>query len=99
MAFSNNRHSIYSNASGSPFQGVTPVGQAGNLTSSALLAALHNAYLSGTPFSLDAATTLVVNSGVGQSQSSFVGIYDEELGTRAWEHARRRAEDQTIVLA
>ncbi|TGZ77235.1 hypothetical protein EX30DRAFT_311518 [Ascodesmis nigricans] len=99
MSFSNNRHSIYSNASASPFQAIGGQQQPGNITTSALLNALHNSYVSGTPYPLDATTTLVVNSGNGQGSGSFVATIDEEIGTRAWEHARRRAEDQTIILA
>ncbi|KAI5781412.1 chitin synthase-domain-containing protein [Geopyxis carbonaria] len=97
MSFSN-RHSIYSTTSATPYQGAAGAHNiVGTLTTSSLLSALHNAYQSGTSYQLDAATTLVVNSG-SQGSSSFHGVFDEELGMRAWEHARRRAEDQTIVL-
>jgi chitin synthase len=73
--------------------------QPGTLTTSNLLSALHNAYQSGSVYSLDSATSVVVNSGNGRGSGQFQGVFDEELGMRAWEHARRRAEDQTIVLA
>jgi chitin synthase len=76
-----------------------PSNQPGALTTSTLLSALHNAYLSGSVYPLDAATTVVVNSGAGRGANQFMGVFDEELGMRVWEHARRRAEDQTIVLA
>lgn len=98
MSFSNNRHSIYSTTSAAPY-GNMPSTQPGTLTTSTLLSALHNAYLSGSVYALDAATSVVVNAGAGRGTSQFVGVFDEELGMRAWEHARRRAEDQTIVLA
>jgi chitin synthase len=99
MSFTN-RHSVYSTTSASPYAGGAGANQAvGNLTTSSLLSALHNTYLSGTPYLLDAATTIVVNPGAGQGSSGFSGVIDEGVGPRAWEHARRRAEDQTIVLA
>ena len=98
MSFTNGRHSIYSNTSAAPY-GNMPSTQPGTLTTSTLLSALHNSYLSGSVYALDAATSVVVNAAAGRGASQFVGILDEELGMRAWEHARRRAEDQTIVLA
>lgn len=97
MSFSH-RNSIYSTASGPAFQNSAANQQSGTITTSSLLAALHNAYQSGTPYALDTSTSVVVNSGAGQAAEAFVGVLDEELGMRAWEHARRRAEDQTILL-
>lgn len=97
MASFNNRQSIYSTTSASPY-GNVPSNQPGTLTTSSLLSALHNAYLSGSVYPLDAATSVVVNSGAGRDTSQYSAVFDEELGMRAWEHARRRAEDQTIVL-
>jgi chitin synthase len=96
MSFSN-RQSIYSTTSAAPYGGMHS-NHPGTLTTSSLLSALHNAYLSGAVYPLDAATSVVVNASTGRAGAEFVGIFDEELGMRAWEHARRRAEDQTIVL-
>lgn len=97
MSFSN-RHSIYSTTSASPYAANQQGG--GQITTSSLLTALHNSYQSGQPHSLDASTTLVVNSGNGLGNAGYGGgVIDENVGTRAWEHARRRAEDQTILLA
>jgi chitin synthase len=96
MSF-NNRQSIYSTTSAAPY-GNMASNQPGTLTTSSLLSALHNAYLSGSVYSLDAATAVVVNSGAGRAAVRPTGVFDEELGMRVWEHARRRAEDQTIVL-
>lgn len=91
------RQSIYSTKSAAPYGNMTS-NQPGTLTTSSLLSALHNAYLSCSVYSLDAATSVVVNSGVGKAAAQPTGVFDEELGMRVWEHARRRAEDQTIVL-
>ena len=98
MSFSN-RHSIYSTTSASPYGGGGAAQGSGTVTTSSLLSALHNAYQSGTPHALDASTTLVVNSSNSGGTGGYgTGVVDETLGTRAWEHARRRAEDQTILL-
>lgn len=97
MSFSN-RHSIYSTTSASPYGGGVQQ-TSGTVTTSSLLSALHNAYQSGIPYALDASTTLVVNSSNSGGTGGYgTGVIDETVGTRAWEHARRRAEDQTILL-
>lgn len=89
MSFTN-RQSIYSTTSTqNPFANPNSNPQA---TTSSLLAALHNAYQAGVPYNIDAATTLVVNGADGDRL-----VLDESLIVKAWEHARRRAEDQTIV--
>lgn len=87
----NNRHSVYSTTSG-----FVPLGAGSNqqITTSSLLAALHNGYQSGVPYHVDASTTLVVNSNQHDSKL----VVDEALGVKVWEHARRRAEDQTILV-
>ncbi|KAF8461709.1 chitin synthase-domain-containing protein [Kalaharituber pfeilii] len=90
---SNNRHSVYSATSHSNF---APLGSGSTqqVTTSSLLAALHNGYQAGVPYSVDASTTLVVNSNQHDSKL----VVDETLGVKVWEHARRRAEDQTILI-
>ncbi|KAL7272141.1 hypothetical protein RUND412_005070 [Rhizina undulata] len=97
MSFTN-RHSIYSTTSASPY-GANPGLQSGGgtVTTSSLLSALHNAYQSGVHHPLDASTILVVNSGAGNGAYPG-GVIDESIGTRVWEHARRRAEDQTVLI-
>lgn len=89
----NNRHSVYSTTSHSNF---APLGTGTNqqITTSSLLAALHSGYQSGIPHHVDASTTLVVNS----NQHDAKLVVDDGLGVRTWEHARRRAEDQTILI-
>lgn len=93
-----NRYSVYSNISSAP----RPAGQSSQVSTTSLLNALHSFYTSGQPYQLDAGTSLVVNTwATANSQlpdgSSAVTI-DRDLAARAWEHARRRAEDGCIVL-
>ena len=89
----NTRHSVYSTTSHSNF---APLGSGSTqqITTSSLLAALHNGYQTGVPYHVDASTTLVVNS----NQHDAKPVVDEGLGVKVWEHARRRAEDQTILI-
>ncbi|KAJ0342067.1 hypothetical protein COL154_009472 [Colletotrichum chrysophilum] len=95
------RMSMYSVASeglGGPrgAQQSTPV------STTTLLNAVHNIYLSSQPYNLDAGTSLVVNTWLTAAQAGSDGrpggTIDPTLGARAWEHARRRAEDGCIVL-
>ncbi|KAF3937432.1 hypothetical protein ABW19_dt0208553 [Dactylella cylindrospora] len=101
-----NRQSVYSNASGT----ISTTPQAsGNINTSTLIASLHNSFSAGTSFQLDASTSLVVtnalaSSGTNGTMGTGVGAagaetIDTGLATRVWEHARRRAEDQCIVIA
>ncbi|KAI9828242.1 MAG: hypothetical protein M1826_006068 [Phylliscum demangeonii] len=98
MAGTPNRMSNYSMTSlvsGSP-RNVTTI------STTTLLNALHVAYTSGQPYRLDASTSLVVSTWLMAMPSSPDGragaIVDSELARRAWEHARRRAEDGCILL-
>lgn len=79
------------------------------LTTSSLIASLHNSYQTSTPFQIDASTSLVVVSALAASNSNggtmMTGVgglgaetTDTTLTARAWEHARRRAEDQCVVV-
>ena len=76
--------------------------QATQLSTTTLLNALHTSYSSGQPYQLDAGTSLVVNTWLNAANPGAVGEFggtiDPELAKRAWEHARRRAEDGCIVL-
>ncbi|GKT92844.1 chitin synthase [Colletotrichum tofieldiae] len=97
----NGRMSMYSVASeglGGPRAGQQP----SQFSTTTLLNAIHNIYLSSQPFKLDAGTSLVVNTWLTASQTGpdgrTGGTIDAALGARAWEHARRRAEDGCIVL-
>ncbi|KAL2811044.1 chitin synthase-domain-containing protein [Aspergillus granulosus] len=93
-----NRFSVYSTQSAG-LGGSRPSNQVSTTT---LLNALHAHFTSGTPYPLDAGSSLAVNTWVTASQvdpnGHSGGTIDRELAVRAWEHARRRAEDGCIVL-
>jgi len=97
----NNRMSIYSMAS-EPGMGGSRGPQGAQVTATTLLNSVHNIYLSSQPYKLDAGTSLVVNTWLTASQPGpdgrVGGTVDPELAARAWEHARRRAEDGCIIL-
>ncbi|KAI9167233.1 Chitin synthase 6 [Paramyrothecium foliicola] len=91
-----NRMSMFSMASesmGGPRAGGP---QAAQVSTTTLLNAIHNIYLSSQPYQLDASTSLVVNTWLTAAQST--PTIDPSLASRAWEHARRRAEDGCIIL-
>ena len=77
-------------------------GQQAPVSTTTLLNGIHNIYLSSQPYKLDAGTSLVVNTWLTASQPGPDGrpggTVDAALAARAWEHARRRAEDGCIVL-
>lgn len=79
-----------------------PGQQPTQVSTTTLLNAVHNSYLSSQPYKLDTGTSLVVNTWLTASQTGSDGrnggIVDASLAARAWEHARRRAEDGCIVL-
>jgi chitin synthase len=98
MSFVNTRMSAYSTASGA---GPRPSNPSAQVSTSTLLNALHSTYGSGQPFPLEASTSLVVNTWINSRtmiNNRIGGTVDLELGRKAWEHARRRAEDGCIVL-
>lgn len=79
-----------------------PGQQSTQVSTTTLLNAVHTIYTSGQPFPLDASTSLVMNTWLTASQPDHQGrvggTIDPSLATRAWEHARRRAEDGCILL-
>lgn len=100
MSFVNNsRMSVYSTASTSaPRPGHSP----SQTSTTTLLNTLNSAYKHGQSYNLEASTSLVVNTWVNAktiTNERIGGTVDLELGRKAWEHARRRAEDGCIVLA
>ncbi|KAJ9636722.1 hypothetical protein H2199_007716 [Coniosporium tulheliwenetii] len=100
MAGYPNRMSTYSTLSNStPRPGHLASQQVSTTT---LLNALHTSNTSGEPYYLEASTSLVVNTWATASNAGpdgrFGGTVDVELGRKAWEHARRRAEDGCIIL-
>lgn len=76
--------------------------QSSQVSTTTLLNTIHNIYLSSTPYALDASTSVVVNTWLTASQTGHDGqpggTVDASLALRAWEHARRRAEDGCIIL-
>ncbi|KAL2754527.1 glycosyltransferase family 2 protein [Sodiomyces alcalophilus JCM 7366] len=72
------------------------------VSTTTLLNSIHNIYLSSQPYPLDAGTSVVVNTWLTASQPGRDGraaaTVDSSLGAKAWEHARRRAEDGCVVL-
>ena len=76
--------------------------QSSQVSTTTLLNALHNSYTSSQPYQLDASTALVVNTWLTATQvdndGNLGGVVDAGLAARAWEHARRRAEDGCILL-
>jgi chitin synthase len=98
MSFINQRMSVYSAASGT---GPRPTNSSAQVSTSTLLNALHTSFVNGQSYPLEASTSLVVNTWV--NARNFVdgrigGTVDLQLGRKAWEHARRRAEDGCIIL-
>jgi chitin synthase len=99
MSFVNNsRMSVYSTAS-------TQAPRAGNqptqVSTTTLLNYLNSSYKHSQAYNLEASTSLVANTWVNAKSvvnERIGGTVDLELGRKAWEHARRRAEDGCIVL-
>lgn len=76
--------------------------QSVQLSTTTLLNSVHNIYVESQPYHLDAGSSVVVNTWLTASppppNPSTGGVIDTTLGARAWEHARRRAEDGCIIL-
>lgn len=102
MANPQARMSMFSVASDSPAGHRGAGQQATQVSTTTLLNGIHNIYLSSQPYQLDAGTSLVVNTWLTASQPGPGGhpggTVDTALAARAWEHARRRAEDGCIIL-
>ena len=62
------------------------------VSTTSLLTQLHTSFTNGQPYPLESSTSLVVDTWASGN------TIDEELARKAWEHARRRAEDGCIVL-
>ncbi|KAI2624319.1 glycosyltransferase family 2 protein [Hypoxylon sp. NC1633] len=102
MAHQQGRMSMYSVASDT-MGGPRGAGQqSSQVSTTTLLNGIHNIYLSSQPYQLDAGTSLVVNTWLTANQIGLDGraggTVDGDLAARAWEHARRRAEDGCIIL-
>jgi len=69
------------------------------MSTTTLLNALHQIYSQNQSYSLDASTSLAVSTWLTASDANGGDpAVDSELARRAWEHARRRAEDACILL-
>ncbi|RMZ75637.1 hypothetical protein DV738_g5399, partial [Chaetothyriales sp. CBS 135597] len=90
-----NRYSTYSNPSLGAARSAAQ--QSTQVSTTTLLNALHAIYTSGQSYQLDASTSLAVNTWLTalnpDAQGRIGGTIDAEIASRAWEHARRRAED------
>ncbi|KAI1106962.1 glycosyltransferase family 2 protein [Jackrogersella minutella] len=102
MANHQARMSMYSVASDSVGGSRGAGQQSSQVSTTTLLNGIHNIYLSSQPYRLDAGTSLVVNTWLTATQTGpdgrTGGTVDAALAARAWEHARRRAEDGCIIL-
>lgn len=99
MAYDNGRLSTFSSVSGVGARMANPSAQVSTQT---LLNALHTSYSNSQPHPLEASTSLTVNTwwtacNVGPD-GRLGGTADMELARKAWEHARRRAEDACVIL-
>ncbi|KAH8750572.1 class V chitin synthase [Diaporthe sp. PMI_573] len=97
------RMSMYSVASDMPGAPRGTGQQSVQVSTTTLLNSVHNIYVEGRPYALDASSSVVVNTWLTASppppNHSTGGTIDTALGARAWEHARRRAEDGCIILS
>jgi chitin synthase len=95
-------YSTTSSAFGTPRNANSAAQQSTQVSTTTLLNAVHTIYTSAQPYRLDASTSLVVNTWLTASQPDHEGrvggTVDGALAARAWEHARRRAEDGCIIL-
>ncbi|KAF2639750.1 hypothetical protein P280DRAFT_429083 [Massarina eburnea CBS 473.64] len=98
MSFVNSsRMSTYSMSSAAP----RPNNPA-QVSTTTLLNTFNACYKNNQAHNLEASTSLAVNTWLTarpQPDGRVGGTVDTELGRKAWEHARRRAEDGCIVLA
>lgn len=97
-----NRYSTFSNNSSKVGGARSAAQQPAQVSTTTLLNALHAVYASGQTYQLDASTSLAVNTWVTASnpdaQGRVGGTVDAQIAFKAWEHARRRAEDACIIL-
>ena len=95
-------YSIASSGQVAPRNVSSAAQQSTQVSTTTLLNAIHTIYTSSQPYRLDASTSLVVNTWLTASQGDHEGrtggTVDGALAAKAWEHARRRAEDGCILL-
>ncbi|KAH0829573.1 hypothetical protein FOPE_10085 [Fonsecaea pedrosoi] len=97
-----NRYSTYSNNSSQVGAARTAAQQPTQVSTTTLLNSLHTIYASGQTYQLDSSTSISVNTWLSainpDAQGRVGGTVDADIALRAWEHARRRAEDGCIIL-
>ncbi|KAJ9605554.1 hypothetical protein H2200_010211 [Cladophialophora chaetospira] len=97
-----NRYSTYSNNSSHVGAARSAAQQPAQVSTTTLLNSLHTIYASGQTYQLDSSTSIAVNTWLTaaspDAQGRVGGAVDAEIASRAWEHARRRAEDGCILL-
>ncbi|KAG5982421.1 hypothetical protein E4U55_001928 [Claviceps digitariae] len=91
-----NRMSMFSVASEALGNQRAGAPQMAQVSTTTLLNAIHNIYLSSQPHQLESSTSLVVNTWLTAAQAN--PTVDSNLASKAWEHARRRAEDGCVIL-
>jgi len=102
MSFVGNssRMSVYSTASNNPQRAPPSASQQVSVTT--LLNTLNSSFQHGQPYNLEPSTSLVVNTWVNaksMENGRIGGTVDLDLVRKAYEHARRRVEDGTLVLS
>ncbi|KAK5420090.1 hypothetical protein LTR06_001560 [Exophiala xenobiotica] len=97
-----NRYSSYSNNSSQVGAARSSAQQSTQVSTTTLLNALHTTYAAGQTYQLDSSTSIAVNTWLTavnpDAQGRTGGAVDAQIAFRAWEHARRRAEDACIIL-
>ncbi|KHN97886.1 class VII chitin synthase [Metarhizium album ARSEF 1941] len=91
-----NRMSMFSVSSEGPGNQRAGGPQTAQVSTTTLLNAIHNIYLASRPHQLESSTSLVVNTWLTAAQGN--PTVDTTLASKAWEHARRRAEDGCVIL-
>jgi len=98
-----NRYSTFSGTSNALGAARSAAQQSTQVSTTTLLNALHTIYASGQTYQLDHSTSLGVNTWLSaanpDANGRTGGTVDAEIASKAWEHARRRAEDACVVLA
>ncbi|KAF3768175.1 family 2 glycosyltransferase [Cryphonectria parasitica EP155] len=98
-----NRMSMYSVASEMHGASRGTGQQSTQVSTTTLLNSIHNIYIEGQAYGLDASSSVVVNTWLTANppppNPPTGGTIDTSLGVKAWEHARRRAEDGAIILS
>ena len=101
MAYNSNSSRLSTISSGTGLPRPAGPNQSAQVSTQTLLNALHTSFANSHPHSLEASTSLAVNTWVtvhGGADGKHGGTVDADLAARVWEHARRRAEDGSVGL-